>query len=71
MNYFIILWVGSGINDTCIVHTIRVPRSFDSHTDCVTTGYKEGHNVFLAIEQKLAAKQRHFVAFHCNVKSSI
>ena len=50
---------------------INVPGSFDSHTECVSAGYKEGYNVFIAIDKTLAEKQRLFVAFHCNPESSI
>jgi len=53
------------------VPPITVPGEYDSHTACVSAGYKEGHNVFVAIEQKLAEEQRLFVAFHCNLEPSI
>jgi len=53
------------------VPPITVPGSYDSHTACVSAGYKEGHNVFIAIDQTLAEQQRLFVAFHCNAESSI
>ncbi len=71
MKYFLILWVCSAINASCITPPISVPGTFNSHTECVSAGYKEGYNVFIAIEKELAEKQRLFVAFHCNLESSI
>jgi len=53
------------------VPPITAPGSFDSHTACVSAGYKEGYNVFISIEKELAEKQRLFVAFHCEAESSI
>jgi hypothetical protein len=53
------------------VPPITVPGEYDSHTACVSAGYKEGYNVFIAIDRKLAEQQRLFVAFHCNPESSI
>jgi hypothetical protein len=53
------------------VPPITVPGGYNSHTECVSAGYKEGYNVFIAIEKELAEKQRLFVAFHCKAESSI
>ena len=71
MNFFLILWVCSAIHGSCIVPPITVPGEYNSHTEWVRAGYKEGHNVFIAIDKTLAEKQRLFVAFHCNPQSSI
>ena len=71
MKFFLILWVCSEIHGSCITPPITVPGSYNSHTECVSAGYKEGHNVFTAIEQTLAEQQRLFVAFHCQPESSI
>ena len=71
MKYFLILWVCSSFNASCIVPPITIPDTFNSHTECVSAGYKEGYNVFIAIDKKLAEEQRLFVAFHCNLESSI
>ena len=71
MKFFLILWVCSAIHGSCIVPPITVPGEYNSHTACVTAGYKEGHNVFIAIDKTLAEKLRLFVAFHCNLGSSI
>jgi hypothetical protein len=53
------------------VPPITVPGEYNSHTECVSAGYKEGHNVFIAIDKTLAEQQRLFVAFHCNPEVSI
>ncbi len=71
MKYFLILWVCSSLNASCITPPISVPGNFDSHSACVSAGYAEGYNVFMAIDKKLAEKQRLFVAFHCNLEPSI
>jgi len=63
--------VCSAIHGSCIAPPITVPGQYDSHTECVSAGYKEGHNMFVAIDKKLAEEQRLFVAFHCNLESSI
>ena len=71
MKYFLILWVCSAINTSCIVPPISVPETFNNHNACVTAGYKHGLNVFKSIDQKIAEEQRLFVAFHCDPETSI
>ena len=71
MKFFLILWVCSAVNASCIMPPITVPGEFDSHSACVSAGYKEGYNVFMAIDKKLSEEQRLFVAFHCNLEPSI
>ena len=71
MKYFLILWVCSAINASCITPPISVPGTFNSHTECVSAGYAEGYNVFVAIDKKIAEEQRLFVAFHCDPQPSI
>jgi hypothetical protein len=71
MKYLLILWVCSAINASCIVPPITTPEIYNSHNECVSAGYKEGYNVFVAIDKKLAEEQRLFVAFHCDPEISI
>ena len=71
MKYFLLLWVCSAINGSCIVPPITIPDTFDSHNECVATGYKQGLNVFQSIDQKVAEEQRLFVAFNCKPETSI
>ena len=54
MKYFLILWVCSAINGSCIVPPISIPETFNSHNECVAAGYAEGYNVFVAIDKKIA-----------------
>ena len=61
----------SAVNASCIVPPITVPGTFNSHNECVAAGYAEGYNVFVAIDKKMAEKQRLFVAFNCKPESSI
>ena len=71
MKYFLILWVCSAINSSCIVPPISVPGDFDNHNACVAAGYAEGYNVFVAIDKKIAEEQRLFVAFNCKPETII
>ena len=71
MKYFLILWVCSAIHGSCIVPPITTPETYNSHNECVSAGYKEGYNVFIAIDKTLAEEQRLFVAFNCKSETSI
>ena len=71
MKYFLILWVCSAINASCIVPPITIPETFNSHNECVSAGYAQGYNVFTAIDSIVAEKQRLFVAFNCKPETSI
>ena len=71
MKYFLILWVCSAINGSCIVPPISIPETFNSHNECVAAGYAEGYNVVEAIDKKIAEEQRLFVAFNCKPETSI
>ena len=71
MKYFLILWVCSAINGSCIVPPISIPETFNSHNECVSAGYAQGYNVFKAIDSIVAEQQRLFVAFHCDPETSI
>ena len=71
MKYFLILWVCSAINGSCIVPPISIPETFNSHNECVAAGYAQGYNGFKAIDPIVAEQQRLFVAFHCDRETSI
>ena len=71
MKFFLILWVCSAIHGSCIVPPITTPETYNSHNECVSAGYAEGYNVFIAIDKTLAEEQRLFVAFNCTPESSI
>jgi len=71
MKYFLILWVCSSFNASCIVPPITTPETYDSHNECISAGYAQGLNVFKSIDQKIAEEQRLFVAFNCKPEVSI
>ena len=71
MKYFLILWVCSAINASCIVPPITIPDTFSSHNECVSAGYAQGFNVFKAIDPKVSEEQRLFVAFNCKPETVI
>ena len=71
MKFFLILWVCSAINASCIVPPITIPDTFDSHNACVIAGYKNGLNVFQLMDQKITEEQRLFVAFNCQPETMI
>ena len=71
MKYFLILWVCSAINASCIIPPITTPDTFDSHNACVREGYKQGLNVFQLMDQKITEEQRLFVAFNCKPETTI
>ncbi len=71
MKYFLILWVCSAINASCIVPPISTPETYNSHNACVSAGYAQGYNVFTAIDSIIAEKQRLFVAFNCKPETTI
>ena len=71
MKYFLILWVCSAFNASCMVPPITTPKTYNSHNECVSAGYAESFNVFKAINPKVAEEQRLFVAFNCKPETSI
>ena len=71
MKYFLILWVCSAINASCIVPPITTPEIYNSHNECVSAGYVQGFNVFKSIDPKVSEEQRLFVAFNCKPETSI
>ena len=71
MKYFLLLWVCSAFNASCIVPPITLPDTFDNHNACVREGYKQGLNVFQLMDQKITEEQRLFVAFNCKPETTI
>ena len=71
MKYFLLLWVCSTFNASCIIPPITIPDTFDSHNACVREGYKQGLNVFQSIDLKAAEEQRLFVGFNCKPETVI
>ena len=71
MKYFLILWVCSAINGSCVVPPITTPEIYNSHNECVSAGYAQGYNVFNAIDPTVSEEQRLFVAFNCKPETTI
>ena len=71
MKYFLILWVCSAINASCLVPPITTPETYNSHNECVSAGYAQGLNVFKALDPIVSEQQRLFVAFNCQPETSV
>ena len=71
MKYFLLLWVCSAFNASCIVPPITTPETYNSHNECVSAGYAQGFNVFKSIDPKVSEERRLFVAFNCQPETSI
>ena len=71
MKYMLIIWVCSSINGSCMVPPIQKSQLFNSHYECVKSGYLEGLQMVQAIGRIEIEKNRLFVAFNCKPESSI
>ena len=71
MKYFLLLWVCSAFNASCMVPPITTPETYNNHNACVSAGYAQGFNVFKSIDPIVAEEQRLFVAFNCQPETSI
>jgi len=71
MKYFLLLWVCSAINGSCMVPPLQNSQIFNSHYECVMAGYLEGRQMVQAIGRIEIEKNRLFVAFNCKPESTI
>ena len=71
MKYFLMLWVCSAIDGSCIPPPIQNPQPFNSHYECVKAGYLAGSQMVQAIGRDEVEKNRIFVPFNCRPDSSI
>ena len=71
MKFFLILWVCSAIDGSCITPAIQNPQPFNSHYECVKAGYLAGSQMVQAIGRDEVEKNRIFVPFNCSPKASI
>ena len=71
MKYFLMLWVCSAIDGSCITPPIQNPQPFNSHYECVKAGYLAGAQMVQAIGRDEVEKNRNFVPFNCRPDSSI
>ena len=71
MKYFLILWVCSAIDGSCITPPIQNPPPFNSHYECVKAGYLAGSQMIQAMGRAEVEKNRIFVPFNCSPNTSI
>jgi hypothetical protein len=71
MKFFLILWVCSAIDGSCITPPIQNPKPFNSHYECVKSGYLDGLQMIQTMGEKVVEKNRIFVPFNCNPDLSI
>ena len=71
MKYFLILWVCSALDGSCITTPIQNPQPFNSHYECVKAGYLAGSDMVQDMGRDVVEKNRIFVPFNCSPKSSI
>ena len=71
MKFFLILWVCSAIDGSCITPAIQNPQPFNSHYECVKAGYLAGSQMIQAMGRAEVEKNRIFVPFNCSPNTSI
>ena len=71
MKYFLLLWVCSAINGSCLVPPIQSNQLFNSHYECVKSGYLDGLQMVQAMDKKIVEERRLFVAFNCKPETVI
>ena len=71
MKYFLILWVCSSINQTCMTPPIQYTLPFNSHYECTSAGYLNGLEMVQKMGQIEGEKNRLFVAFNCILEEII
>ena len=71
MKYFLLLWVCSAINGSCMTPALQKPQPFNSHYECVNAGYLDGLQMVQAMGRNEVEKNRLFVAFNCKPETVI
>ena len=71
MKYFLLLGGCSAINGSCMVPPLQSNQVFNSHYECVKSGYLEGLQMVQTIGRIEIEKNRLFVAFNCKPETSI
>ena len=71
MKFFLILWVCSAIDGSCITPSIQNPQPFNSHYECIKSGYLSGLEMIESMGEKVVEKNRIFVPFNCSPEPSI
>ena len=71
MKYFLILWVCSAIQGSCLTPTKKKPTHYNTYYECIEVGYIDGMQMVRAMGKNIVEKNKLFVAFHCQAKNSI
>ena len=71
MKYFLLLWVCSAINGSCMTPALQNPQLFNSHYECVNAGYLDGLQMVQNIGKEEVENNRLFVAFNCKPETVI
>ena len=71
MKFFLILWVCSAVQGSCLSPPITKPTFFNTHYECVNSGYIDAMKLVQAMGREIVEEKRLFVAFNCKPTNSI
>ena len=71
MKFFLILWVCSAVQGSCLSPPITKPTPFNTHYECVNAGYIDATKLVQTMGREIVEEKRLFVAFSCKPTSSI
>ena len=71
MKYLLIMWVCSAVNGSCMQPPIQDHQSFNTHYECITSGYLKGLKMVQTIGKETIEKNRLFIAFNCRPERTI
>ena len=71
MNYILILWVCSSINNTCLSPPIHQTLPYQTHYECVKAGYVDSLKLVETMGESIIEKKRLFIAFNCRLEVTI
>ena len=71
MKYFLLLWVCTEINGSCLAPPMQKSQLFNSHYECVNAGYLDSMRMVQAMGEKIVEEKKLFVAFNCKPETSI
>ena len=71
MNYILILWVCSSINNTCLSPPIHQTLPYQTHYECVRAGYVDSLKLVETMGEAIIEREKLFVAFNCKPERTI
>ena len=71
MNYILILWVCSSINNTCLSPPIYQTLPYKTHYECVKAGYRDSLKLVETMGKSIIERKRLFIAFNCKPEVTI